>query len=240
MIIKRAISILFILFLLVSCKDKMVCAAYQSSYLLDDEKQARFFSFFENDSLVFTASNDRLKKNIYGLRERDYGYWSHHRMLKVDQVEVYSDEVDSLMSLEKRDTAMYAESGIEVITPEEGDTLELSVKEGDAWSNTKRFHYNVDFVNYMLLVGNDILLAQAAERDSTLAKEKNPEALNDTTSNKKGGFFKKLFKGKKDKKKKEKGDSNSAVEETDPAAAKPEEEATEESKKEEETPEEDK
>jgi len=190
------------------CKDKMVCPAYQSTYILDDEKQSRKFSFFEEDSLLLEASNNtgKLKKNIYGLRERDYGYWSQERLLMVDQQDVYSDEIDSLLAKNAEPLEETAESGIYLDSSQMGkDTIEFNVRDADEdpWSNTKRFHYNVDFVNYMLLVGNDILESQEQARDSTIAKEEKiavetTNAATDSTANEEKGFFKRLFK-KKDK-----------------------------------------
>jgi len=185
----------------------MVCAAYQSTYILDDKKQANKFSFFEGDSLILEASNTtRLKKNIYGLRERDYGYWQQERLLVVDQSDVYSEEIDSLLNVGPPEER--AEFDADTLR-DLADTVNLTVSE-DPWANTKRFNYNVDFVNYMLLVGNDVLLAQSAARDSAAAKQEGKAGAQatDSTQNKPKGFFKRLFnKDKADKKKKQKDTS---------------------------------
>lgn len=185
-----------------ACKDKMVCAAFQSSYILDEEKQKKRFSLFEGDSLVLTASasTSNYKTNIYGISEKKYGYWKEQSLLKVKQKEVYSEEVDSLLDVQKNGILEMAEGG-EVqekspFTPEL-DSAQLAQGE-DAWDNTKRFNYNVDFVNYMLLVGNDVLKQQAANRDSAEARAERNEInqVSDSTANEKKGFMKKIFGGK--------------------------------------------
>ena len=195
---------LIIMLVFTACKDKMVCAAFQSSYILDEEEQRKRFSLFEGDSLVLTASaaTSNYKTNIYGISEKKYGYWKEQALLKVKQKEIYSEEVDSLLDVQKNGVPEMAEGG-EVqekspFTPEL-DSAQLAQGE-DAWDNTKRFNYNVDFVNYMLLVGNDILKQQAAARDSAEAKaaRNNIEQASDSTANEKRGFMKRIF-GSKDK-----------------------------------------
>lgn len=188
----------------------MVCAAFQSSYILDYQKQIEKFSYFEGDSLILTASAGSYKKGKYGLAKPRYGYWKKQDFLVVKQKDVYSDEVDSILNAGKEDPMEMAEFDYDsaMAAKERADSLRIAgvTADGeDAWSNTERFNYNVDFVNYMMLVGNDVLKAQAAERDSANAESNEaniqPDSLaNDSTSNK-GGFFKGLFKGGKKKKK---------------------------------------
>jgi len=215
---------LYIIIILVftACKDKMVCAAFQSSYILDEEQQKKRFSLFEGDSLVLTASasNSNYKTNIYGISEKKYGYWKEQGLLKVKQREKYSEEVDSLLDVRKNGIPEMAEGGEpQVKSPFTPELDSAQVAQGeDAWDNTKRFKYNVDFVNYMLLVGNDVLKQQAADRDSAEAKAQRNE-LNqesDSTSSEKRGFMKRLFGGKD----KSKGAQDTELEES---ASKPEE-----------------
>ncbi|SMG39231.1 hypothetical protein SAMN05661096_02610 [Marivirga sericea] len=180
----------------------MVCAAFQSSYILDEEEQRKRFSLFQGDSLVLTASTatSNYKTNIYGISEKKYGYWKEQGLLKVKQEDVYSEEVDSLLDVRKNGVPEMAEGGeIKEKSPFTPQLDSAQIAQGqDAWDNTKRFKYNVDFVNYMLLVGNDILRAQAAQRDSAKAKAESNEVENvsDSTSNEKKGFFKRIFRGK--------------------------------------------
>ncbi|WNB17258.1 hypothetical protein [Marivirga arenosa] len=208
---KKYIPIFFILvFVFTACKDKMVCAAFQSSYILDEEEQRKRFSLFQGDSLVLTASTStgHYKTNIYGISEKKYGYWKEQGLLQVDQKNVYSEEVDSLLNVSENGLPEIAEGGDAPektpFTPEL-DSAQLA-QGADPWDNTKRFHYNVDFVNYMLLVGNDILIQQSAERDSAQAKQekrleggKGNQQASDSTSNDKKKIFGNLF-NKKDKK----------------------------------------
>ncbi|MBK6264917.1 hypothetical protein JKA74_07700 [Marivirga sp. S37H4] len=208
-----------------SCKDRMVCAAFQSSYILDDQKQVEKFSFFQNDSLVLEASNNNYKKDIYGMSERKYGYWQEQRLLLVDQKDVFSEEIDSLLDKRDKKPEEMAEFDMDSAALQNNDTLQFAEGE-DAWDNTKRFHYNVDFVNYMVLVGNEVLLAQAVARDSAEArKSREAPAVNDSTQ-KEGGFLKGLFGGKKNREEKGKGkrrSDNDAAGEVNEAVAVPKE-----------------
>ncbi|MGM0581258.1 MAG: hypothetical protein ACQETL_11295 [Bacteroidota bacterium] len=205
LMIKHIHIYLFIILVFTACKDKMVCAAFQSSYILDEEEQKKRFSLFEGDSLVLTASasTSHYKTNIYGISEKKYGYWKEQGLLKVEQEDVYSEEADSLLDVRKKGSPEMAEGGDEQekspFTPEL-DSAQVAQGE-DAWDNTKRFNYNVDFVNYMLLVGNDILKQQAIERDSAEAKaeRKETEQESDSTANEKKGFMKRIFGPKDDK-----------------------------------------
>ncbi|WP_296618274.1 hypothetical protein [Marivirga sp.] len=200
---KKHIHLYFIIMLVfTACKDKMVCAAFQSSYILDEEEQKKRFSLFEGDSLVLSASasTSHYKTNIYGISEKKYGYWKEQGLLKVKQKDVYSEEVDSLLNVRKKGAPEMAEGGdVKLKSPftPEMDSAQIAKGE-DAWDNTKRFNYNVDFVNYMLLVGNDILKQQAADRDSAQAKmkKKEVEQPTDSTSNEKKGFMDRIFGGR--------------------------------------------
>lgn len=203
MMLKHLPLYMIILLVFTACKDKMVCAAFQSSYILDEEEQRKRFSFFEGDSLVLTASasTSNYKTNIYGISEKKYGYWKEQGLLKIKQKEVYSEEVDSLLEVRKNGIPEMAEGGeVKEKSPFTPQLDSAQVAQGaDAWDNTKRFKYNVDFVNYMLLVGNDILKQQAIERDSAQARAERSEEVDqpsDSTSNDKEGFFKNLFSRK--------------------------------------------
>jgi|AntRauTorckE6833_2_1112554.scaffolds.fasta_scaffold73355_1 hypothetical protein len=209
---------LFIFLVFTACKDKMVCAAFQSSYILDEAEQRKRFSLFEGDSLVLTASTStsHYKTNIYGISEKKYGYWKEQGLLKIKQKDVYSEEADSLLEVRQNGVPEMAEGG--EVNEKPSFTPELDsaqVAQGnDAWDNTKRFHYNVDFVNYMLLVGNDVLKQQAIARDSAQAKNERQsgQQVNDSTSNEKKGFLKNIFSGKD----KSAGDDNADLKDENP------------------------
>ncbi len=189
-----------------SCKDKMVCPAFQSTYILDPQKQTERFSYFKNDSLLLTAESQVHKKDIYGLSVRKYGFWKQQELLMIDQKDVYSDEIDSLLALRNQKPSDLGVNNVDSLKRALADSLQVSGNEKgeDAWDNTKRFNYNVDMVKYMELVGNDVLRAQAAQRDSTEAR-KNRElpATADSTQNE-GGILKNIFGGQKKKEKKNK------------------------------------
>ena len=51
--------------LLASCQERMVCPAYQSTYILDDSVRSIFFSRFENDSLPKRFA--KVERTDYGL-----------------------------------------------------------------------------------------------------------------------------------------------------------------------------
>jgi hypothetical protein len=189
------------LLVFVSCKDKMVCAAFQSTYILDPQKQNERFSYFKNDSLLLTAETHTHKKDIYGLSVRKYGFWKQQELLMVDQIDVYSDEIDSLLALRSQKPSERAEFDIDSISSPQLDSLQLAEGE-DAWDNTKRFNYNVDMVKYMELVGNDILRAQAAQRDSSEAKKNREVPVSIDSTQNDGGFIKSIFGGQKNKEKK--------------------------------------
>ncbi len=61
------LSLLIIAVALISCGPKMTCPAYQSAFLLSDEVQDEYFSYFKKDSLPkdFTTS----KKNVSGISQ---------------------------------------------------------------------------------------------------------------------------------------------------------------------------
>ena len=60
-------SLILTVVALVSCGPKMTCPAYHSAFLLSDEVQDEYFSYFEKDSLPKDFTNS--KKNAYGLSQ---------------------------------------------------------------------------------------------------------------------------------------------------------------------------
>jgi hypothetical protein len=57
--------IVIIGFLAVSCQERMVCPAYQSTYILDDSVRSNFFSRFEPDTIP--KRYGRVEKSDWGL-----------------------------------------------------------------------------------------------------------------------------------------------------------------------------
>ncbi len=189
--------------LFASCKDKMVCAAFQSTYILDPQKQNERFSYFKNDSLILTADTHTHKKDIYGLSVRKYGFWKQQEILMIDQKDVYSDEIDSLLALRSQKPSELPEVDVDSLKRALSDSLQVAGDAQDAWDNTKRFNYNVDMVKYMELVGNDVLRAKSAQRDSAeVRKNREVPVSVDSTQNDEGGFLKSIFGGQKNNDKK--------------------------------------
>lgn len=62
------LTLFFIMCLLVACQERMVCPAYQSTYILDDSVRAVFFSRFESDSTPKRLG--RVEKTRYGIIKR--------------------------------------------------------------------------------------------------------------------------------------------------------------------------
>ena len=175
-----------------ACTQRMICPAYQSSFIHDKETLRKKFSYFENDSIprIFSASTS---KNRY-LVATSESYRKKMRSLQtVEMKPIYPQIPDSLKALQDS-TFMLAEGNIPDSTtqaPAEG------LDPGDsAYAITKtKEKYNVEQDNYMwyfreVLVLPDVRAAmEAGKNEKEAAKGK---------SEKKGffGFFKNLFKKK--------------------------------------------
>ena len=199
---------------LASCLDKAICPAYQSYYLLDEDKRDNMFAYFGEDSLpkqqegivsknmfgiiekpnYFTVANVTVPKNEYKARDAD---------LQTIKMEVIypSDEEDSLNLEgeipESQATNQY-ESELNLELPEYISDTVSTVK--DTAKVKPEYHYNVDQLVYMDLIGNDIMDARQERIDSLKAKS---EELQDTKAKegagapkKKKGFFKRIFSKK--------------------------------------------
>lgn len=59
------LGLVFLMSLLASCQERMVCPAYQSTYILNDSVRSQFFSRFERDSLPKRYA--KVDKTAYGL-----------------------------------------------------------------------------------------------------------------------------------------------------------------------------
>ena len=62
------LTLFFIMCLLGACQERMVCPAYQSTYILDDSVRAVFFSRFESDSMP--KRYGKVEKSRYGIIKR--------------------------------------------------------------------------------------------------------------------------------------------------------------------------
>ena len=57
------------MFILASCQERMVCPAYQSTYILDDSVRSYFFSRFEADSTPKRYA--KVERTPFGLVKKD-------------------------------------------------------------------------------------------------------------------------------------------------------------------------
>lgn len=67
-VIKGLFILVFLaVMLLQSCQERMICPAYQSTFIMDEEVRYQLFSRFEHDSVPKTFNG--VRKNTYGLIE---------------------------------------------------------------------------------------------------------------------------------------------------------------------------
>ena len=183
-----------LMLLLGACTQRMICPAYQSSFIHDKETLRKKFSYFENDSIpkVFTAST---KKNQY-LVATSESYRKKMRSLQTVEMKViYPIIPDSLKALQDS-TVLLAEGNV---VPDSTSQLpQESLDPSDsAYAITKtKEKYNVEQDNYMwyfrdVLVLPDVRAAMEAGREDKKAAAK-------ADKKKKGffGFFKNMFKKK--------------------------------------------
>lgn len=134
--------------LLSSCKDRMICPAFQSTYMLEEEASNQLFSLFGEDSLP--KSKILIKKNRYGMIVKVRYRKRLDEMRTVRMKTIYPpDQIDTLSNEE----GLYANLDVE------NDTLGLEASEKGSLSNVR---YNYDQQNYMKYIGDDI--AKAYER----------------------------------------------------------------------------
>lgn len=183
-----------LMLLLGACTQRLICPAYQSSFIHDQETLRKKFSYFENDSIpkVFTAST---KKNQY-LVATSESYRKKMRSLQtVEMKPIYPQIPDSLKS-DQDSTELLAEGNI--IPDSTAQQPKEGLDPGDsAYAITKtKEKYNVEQDNYMwyfrdVLVLPDVRAAMEAGKESKRAAAGKSEK-------KKGvfGFFKNMFKKK--------------------------------------------
>ena len=185
------IAICLVSGLLTSCKDKVICPAYQSVYIHDPQVQERLFYPFDKDTLPVDYSVN-VDKTRYGIMK----------------LEPFKKKVRSLQTVEMEYVYPAPDSASgEILAYHELDSLQRdSIEAGiTARKYAEAFRYNRDMKVYMEKVGQ----YQMAPPD-----EDEPEELDEFADElrdepeeepeqKKEGFFKRLFKGKKKRKKEE-------------------------------------
>lgn len=178
--------IIFAVSLLVSCKADMICPAYQSYFLLDENAQKNQFAYFAQDSLprkdLFHTTSDKnglvAKTSLFEYINKD---WSRNRELKtVPMTVVYPELSDSLLF--SGDALMLAET--DVVDTAALDSARLAAQ---------TFQYNVDQKYYNWYFRGKLVWQDELDEDKEA-----PEAKDNIEKKGIFSFIKNLFK-KKDK-----------------------------------------
>ncbi len=181
-----AISVFVIGVLLAGCKADMICPAYQSYFILDEESQKSQFTYFALDSLprrdIFNTSKDKnglvAKSSLLAYVDSD---WVRNREIRtIDMEVVYPQLSDS--TLFAGDAIMFAETDVV-------DTLALD----SARMAAQSFRYGADQKYYNWYFRGKLVWKDELNKEEEPADEASTDA-----SEKKGffGFIKNLFKKK--------------------------------------------
>lgn len=185
----RAVLLFIVVILLGACNtQRMVCPAYQSSFIYDKEAVRKKFSYFKEDSTpkIYTAS-----KGKYLIAVPESYRKKYKRMQTVEMNPVYPVIPDSVKEREEFQLA-------------EADPLDSlagqKTEPGDsAYAITKtKERYNLDQDLYMWYFREMLVLPDVRAAMEKKKEEKNGPAAAGDKGEKKGimGFFKNLFKKK--------------------------------------------
>lgn len=175
------------LFSLAACNtQRMVCPAYQSSFIYDKEATRQKFSYFKDDSTpkVYTASKGRYLVAVPESYKKKL-----RKMQTVEMTPVYPPEIPD--SLKQQEDFSFAEM-------DSTDSASLSTRVDTAYAITKtKERYNLDQDLYMWYFREMLVLPDvraAMDRKANAGKETSA-----APKEKKGikGFFQNLFKKKK-------------------------------------------
>lgn len=193
------ISVVLCFALISSCKDRMICPAFQSTYILEEEAGNQMFSLFGEDSLP--KYKVLQKKDRYGM------------MVKVKYKRRVNDmrtvRMKNVLPPPQEDTLDVYESFADL----DNDTLMLEASET---SNVRNFKYNYDQQNYMKYIGDDIAKAfERKQNEITKAKQEKEEkeALEPVKKDRKARREEKLKKKNEEKEKKKNKDGSKEEEE---------------------------
>ena len=184
----RALALIAGLFILLasSCTQKLICPAYQSSFIYDKEALRKKFSYFKEDSTpkILTASKS---KYLIAVPE---SYRKKMRGLKtVEMKPVYPVIPDSLKLDQDADKLMLERDVIDSTAEPQTDSVYAITK-------TKE-KYNVDQDIYMWYFRDQLVLPDVRAAMET----QNSNKAEATKAKKKSGFFQKLMFWKKKKSK---------------------------------------
>ncbi len=148
--IKTLLFFLVFLCLISSCQHKMICPAFQSTYVLDDEKRATLFSLFAEDSIP--KKKLIVKKNKYGIIVH-LKYQKKQKNYNTVRMKNVLPEEEEVVALAEQDNAYDSISG------------DLQPKLDN--------RYNSDQILYMEFIGNQLL--DAREKAFNAYEKKNKE-----------------------------------------------------------------
>ncbi|MFA0964764.1 hypothetical protein AB9P05_23350 [Roseivirga sp. BDSF3-8] len=179
--------------MLTSCKDKVICPAYQSVYLHDPQAQERLFYPFDKDTLPVDYSVN-VEKTRYGIME----------------LEPYKKKVRSLQTVEMEYVYPAPDSAeTEILAYHELDSAQRDSIEAGIMARKYAdvFRYNRDMKVYMQRIGQYQMAPPEEEQEENeldeFADELRDEPMDEESNEKKPGFFKRLFGGNKKKKEEE-------------------------------------
>jgi hypothetical protein len=185
---KVLFALVGLLIVLGSCTQRLICPAYQSSFIHDKEALRKKFSYMQEDSTpkIFTASTS---KNRYLVAVPE-SYRKKMRSLQtVEMKPVYPQIPDSLKADDEE--LLLAERDVTDSTVQQPTK---GLDPGDsAYAITKtKEKYNVEQDNYMwyfrnVLVMPDVRAAMEDKKNNKEAQAKEGQAV------KKGGFFKNIL-----------------------------------------------
>ncbi|MDZ4715449.1 MAG: hypothetical protein SH819_08270 [Cytophagales bacterium] len=189
----RALVVVALFALFGACTKRLVCPAYQSSFIYDKDIARQKFSYFKLDSTpkVYTAS-----KTKYLIAVPESYRKKYRKMQTVEMIPVYPVIADSI---KEANEFLQAEGG-----PVVDSAAMAKIEPGDsAYAITKtKERYNLDQDLYMWYFREFLVLPDVRAALAKKSEDKNAVA---GTKKEKGGFFKNLFK------KKPKNDSTSVV-----------------------------
>ena len=197
MIARPYIFLVMICLALWSCADKLICPAYQSSFIHDKETLRKKFSYFEDDSIpkVYTASKTKYLVAVPESYRKRY-----RKMQTVEMKTVYPVLEDSLAqdstaspldSLLRLDSVAIA--GLDSATRAKLDSAKLNAEDSIYVISKAKEKFNNEQENYMWYFRKELILP-----DVRLSKIKETEKGKPETVKKKS-FFRKLMFWKKDK-----------------------------------------
>lgn len=169
-----------------ACSQRLVCPAYQSSFIYDKDVARQKFSYFKPDSTpkVYSASKSRYLIAVPESYRKKY-----RKMQTVEMTPIYPVIADSLKEQEEFQFA-------EMDFTDSAAAQNQIIEPGDsAYAITKtKEKYNLDQDLYMWYFREILVLPDVRAAMQKGAEEKNGGG--DDGKKEKGGFFKNLFKKK--------------------------------------------